>query len=843
MASSDGSVTISVVLGTDDVKKELQGLPNSFKKATSGISDLADELKTGLATAAKVGAAAIGAASAGIAALTKASVDGYAEYEQLTGGVETLFKASSDAVMTYANNAYKTAGLSANDYMTTVTSFSASLLQGLGGDTAKAAEIADLAITDMADNANKMGTDMEAIQNAYQGFAKQNYTMLDNLKLGYGGTQSEMIRLINDSGILNETISDLDNVTFDQMIEAIHVVQTNMGITGTTALEASTTIQGSIASMKSAWTNLLTGIADENQDLDALIGNFVDSVATAGENIIPRVEQILSGIGDLIVRLAPVIAENLPGLIEAILPNLISAVTGLVTSLASVIPELLPVLVDAALQVVDEIGNGLAEKIPGLSVMFENLETVVIAVTAAMVAYKAATAISGIIEALTKATQGQTIAQTLLNAVMNANPFVLIITLIAGLVAALITLWNTNDGFREAVTSAWEAIKEVFSTVVDAIVGFFTETIPDVFNTVVEFFTVTVPNAISSFVSSVGAFFTETIPGFFESFVQWFTELPERIAYWLGYAIGKLISWGQEAIEWVITEVPKIIENIVNFFAELPGKIWEWLVSAVTKIAEWVTSANAKAQEVRERVIETIVNFFKELPGKVWTWLTETISKIGSFITGMGTKIKTEVPKIITTFLNFFKELPGKVLEIGKNIVDGLWNGIKNAWSNLTSKVTGLFGNLVQGIKDGLGIASPSKVFAGIGGFMAEGLAQGIENGMDLAVDAAQDMSNAVQRVAMPNIGNISIPPIATGGIIPTSGEFHSVMNRGATASAEKVSVFSGGSNDYTALLEAILNALNAGQTIKVGETVFGRTAIKAINGITTSSGKFPLKF
>ncbi|MGN0974786.1 MAG: hypothetical protein ACI4OL_02215, partial [Gemmiger sp.] len=690
MASSDGSVTISVVLGTDDVKKELQGLPDSFEKATSGISGLADKLRTGLATAAKVGAAAIGAASAGIAALTKSSIEGYSEYEQLTGGVETLFEASSDAVMKYAKNAYKTAGLSANQYMTTVTSFSASLLQGLGGDTEKAAKIADLAITDMADNANKMGTDMEAIQNAYQGFAKQNYTMLDNLKLGYGGTQAEMIRLINDSGILNETISDLDNVTFDQMIEAIHVVQTNMGITGTTAKEASTTIQGSIASMKSAWTNLLTGIADENQDLDVLIGNFVESVATAGENIIPRVEQILSGIGDLIVRLAPVIAENLPRLIEAILPDLINAVATLATSLASAMPELLSALVDAALQVVDEIGNGLAKKIPGLSVLFENLETVVIAVTAAMVAYKAATAISGIIGALTKATQGQTIAQTLLNAVMNANPFVLIATLIAGLVAALITLWNTNDGFREAVTSAWEAIKEVFSVVVDAIVGFFTETIPAAFNAVVEFFTVTVPNAISSFVDSISTFFTETIPAFFESLVQWFSELPEKIAYWLGFAIGKLISWGAEAIEWVITEVPKIIDNIVNFFAELPGKIWEWLVNTVTKIAEWVTNANAKAQEVRAKVIETIVNFFKELPGKIWTWLTETISKIGSFITDMGTKIKTEVPKIITTFINFFKELPGKVLEIGKNIVDGLWNGIKNAWSNLTSKVTGL---------------------------------------------------------------------------------------------------------------------------------------------------------
>ena len=210
-------------------------------QASNKLSGLSSKLGNGLKTAAKIGTAAVGAAAAGITALTTAAVNNYAEHEQLVGGVETLFKTSSDKVMKYAEGAYKTSGLSANAYMETVTSFSASLLQSLGGDTASAVEYADMAITDMSDNANKMGTSMESIQNAYQGFAKQNYTLLDNLALGYGGTQAEMQRLISDAAKLSDTV-DAQSMSFENIVEAIHVVQTEMGITGTTALEAGRTI-------------------------------------------------------------------------------------------------------------------------------------------------------------------------------------------------------------------------------------------------------------------------------------------------------------------------------------------------------------------------------------------------------------------------------------------------------------------------------------------------------------------------------------------------------------------------------------------------------------------------
>lgn len=336
-------------------------------QASGKLSDLSSKLGNGLKTAAKIGTAAVGAAAAGITALTTAAVNNYAEYEQLVGGVETLFKQSADTVMGYAENAYKTAGLSANEYMSTVTSFSASLLQSLGGDTEAAAKYADMAITDMSDNANKMGTSMEMIQNAYQGFAKQNYTMLDNLKLGYGGTKEEMQRLLDEA----EKISGIeyDISSYADIVDAIHVVQTEMGITGTTAKEASSTISGSIASMKSAWANLITGIADENADMEGLIGNFVDSIVTVGGNLLPRIEQIFLGIGTLIENLAPVIGEALPNLISSVLPSLLSAGFSLLMGLIDGIMDNLDALIEAAFQVIDMLLDGIIDNLPRIVTM------------------------------------------------------------------------------------------------------------------------------------------------------------------------------------------------------------------------------------------------------------------------------------------------------------------------------------------------------------------------------------------------------------------------------------------------------------------------------------------
>lgn len=320
--------------------------------ATGKGASFASKLKSGLTTAAKVGGAAIAAVGTGMVWLAKQAIDSYGDYEQLVGGVDTLFKESSATVQGYAQTAYKTAGLSANEYMETVTSFSASLLQSLGNNTAAAAEMADLAITDMSDNANKMGTDMTAIQNAYNGFAKQNYTMLDNLKLGYGGTKEEMQRLIDDANALNAAQGRLTEYSIDSyadIVSAIHDVQTEMGITGTTSLEASTTIQGSLASMKSAWKNLLTGIADPDQDLGMLINNMVDSAGIALDNLVPLIVNLLPRIATALGTLGKKLTKKLPGIIRTLLPALISGAIGLITGLVTEIPAILAALWDAVI--------------------------------------------------------------------------------------------------------------------------------------------------------------------------------------------------------------------------------------------------------------------------------------------------------------------------------------------------------------------------------------------------------------------------------------------------------------------------------------------------------------
>lgn len=335
-----------------------------FSETSSKAESLAGKLKGGLATAAKVGAAALTAAATGMAALTKASIDQYAKYEQLVGGVDTLFKTASDKVQEYAANAYKTAGMSANEYMDTVTSFSASLLQSLGGDTEKAAQKADQAITDMADNANKMGTGMEMIQNAYQGFAKQNYTMLDNLKLGYGGTKEEMERLLADAEKLSGQKFDISS--YSDIVDAIHVVQTEMGITGTTAKEAASTIQGSVSAAKSAWSNLITGIAADNADLDTLIGNFVSSVETAAGNIIPRVSVMLGGISQLVTSASTTIIPMVITTITDNLPALLQAAVALVGALGQGIIDSLPAITQAAIDILFFLANGLIENLPTL---------------------------------------------------------------------------------------------------------------------------------------------------------------------------------------------------------------------------------------------------------------------------------------------------------------------------------------------------------------------------------------------------------------------------------------------------------------------------------------------
>lgn len=585
---------------------EVQENTGELKKQGSALDGIGDKLKavgSGFATAAKAAAAGIAAASAAVGALVKSSIEGYSECEQLIGGVETLFQSSSDKVVQYANNAYKTAGLSANEYMETVTGFSASLLQSLGGDTAKAAEVADQAITDMSDNANKMGSDMESIQNAYQGFAKQNYTMLDNLKLGYGGTKEEMQRLLSDAEKLSGQKFDLSS--YSDIIEAIHVVQTEMGITGTTAKEASTTIQGSVGAMKSAWENLVTGLAGDSQNLDQLIGNFVDSVATAGENVIPRIETILSGIGEMISKLAPVVAEEAPKLITEVLPSML----------------------DAGAQLLGGVMEGLAGAIPALA--------------------ESCTSIVGF----------------LVENIVNLLPELATATL------AIITTLSSGIA---------ESLPELIPTVVDVVLQ------------IVE--TLTDPANLSNVISAA----LEIITALAEGLIKALPALAER--------------------------VPEIIANIVTT-----------LTSELPKIA---ATAGTIILTLATGLIQAIPNLVKS------------------------------IPQIVSSIVNGFTSQKSQFLDIGKNIVNGVWQGIQNMASWIKQKVSGFFSGIVSSVKGVLGIQSPSKVFAGIGGYMAEGLGQGFGDEMgtvqrNIRRSMAELAGNASGTVRMETV---SAPGLASGG-------------------------------------------------------------------------------
>lgn len=472
----------------DDCNEEIEDTGKKAEKSGEGLANFASKLGKGLATAAKIGAAAVGAAATGIAALTTAAVNNYAEYEQLVGGVETLFKDSANTLMSYASEAYKAQGISANEYMSLATSFSASLLQSLEGDTKKAVEATNLAITDMSDNANKMGTSMELIQNAYNGFAKANYTMLDNLKLGYGGTKEEMARLIADAAALSDTV-DAQSMSFDNIVEAIHVVQTEMGITGTTAAEAASTISGSVASMGAAWSNLVTGLADDEADFDALMNNFVGSVKTVAGNIAPRIGIALNGVGKLIKEIVPVAMQYIPQIIGEFLPTIGEAAIGIVTSIGTAIFDNIDQILEWGQNMLDTLLEGINSNTGNISsvvteilttfgsFVLENLPEIIMAGINILIAL-----VSGIVEAIPElATAATNAIIELAGYLVSAENLEKIISLGSDLINALVEGFQNVlellipigediiDSIKQGISDAWEGLKTWFNDLWDSL--------------------------------------------------------------------------------------------------------------------------------------------------------------------------------------------------------------------------------------------------------------------------------------------------------------------------------------------------------------------------------------
>lgn len=439
----------------EDSGKQAEKSSEGFTVMKGVLANLASKaIVSAISGLKKLGTTAVG--------VGKQAVASYAEYEQLVGGVETLFKESSDKVQDYAAKAYKTAGISANRYMEQATSFSASLLQGLGGDTAKAAEIADMAIVDMADNANKMGTSIEMIQNAYQGFAKQNYTMLDNLKLGYGGTKSEMARLVKESGILGKageelTAKNLDQkVSFDQIIKAINITQQRMGITGTTSKEAASTISGSVSSMKASWSNLLTSIADDNADLEKSVDEFVQSTITASQNLVPRVKQVVEGIKKLIYTIINEVFPKLKKEIPQLAP-LIDTFNWFIKNKSLVVGAVSAMVGAFALNKILSFTKTMSDVAKSilLAATTTTAATTATNINTAAEAVNTAGKVAG-----TAATGALTAATNLLNAAWKANPIGLVITGVSALIGVFALLKSRTNEATEAQREQSKALEE-----------------------------------------------------------------------------------------------------------------------------------------------------------------------------------------------------------------------------------------------------------------------------------------------------------------------------------------------------------------------------------------------
>ena len=601
--------------GVSEAEKEIKGLSSTAEKSSSKIGSVFKGIGKVGATVGKAVGGAMLAAGTAVAGLVTASTSAYAEYEQLVGGVDTLFGKSSKKVQQYAENAYKTAGMSANQYMTTVTSFSASLLQSLGGDTEAAADKADMAITDMSDNANKMGTSMESIQNAYQGFAKQNYTMLDNLKLGYGGTKEEMERLLADA----EKISGIhyDISSYADVVDAIHVIQTEMGITGTTSKEAAGTISGSMASVKGAWTNLITAMASDNLPLDEYISKFVDSASAMLTNMLPRIQQALVGVVQLVNELAPIIIGKIPELLSQLLPSIIQAATGLVDSIVAILPELintlvtsvLPQLLSALTTIINSIISALPSVMQSLCSALPTLIPLLINGLVSMIV-TLCTNFSSIIQPIIDILPELIVS--IVNALLSNLPALIsgLVQLTVGIVKALpqilAGLWQALTTLCSQATSSLftkigEWIRQLFPKsadnifkVLDTIKSAFkthVDNIKQIFSVVVEF--ISVPFKLA----------WNAIKTVWNIVVDYFKMIWNNIK--AVFSVVDSVLAGDFEGAW--NGIKQIWSNVVGFFKNIISNI----KNAFSNVGEILTSPFRKAKDAIKKIVDNIKGFFK----------------------------------------------------------------------------------------------------------------------------------------------------------------------------------------------------------------------------------------
>lgn len=749
---------------------------SEFEKGLSNAKTVAGKvangIKTGVGAIAKASVAAVGAASAGLTALTKQALDASASYEQLKGGVETLFGAGGMSVQEYADsvgksvdevqghydklmsaqdkvmqnsyNAFKTAGMSSNEYMETVTSFSASLLQSVAGDTNVAADIADMAIQDMSDNANKMGTSMESIQNAYQGFAKQNYTMLDNLKLGYGGTKAEMERLLADAEKLSGQKYSIESLM--DVYNAIHVVQEEMGITGTTAKEAAGTIEGSVGSMKAAWENLVTAFGSTDMPIDTFVTNFVDSIGTAANNVVPRIGQIVSSIGvvfpdlvgnlfdslkstieetdlgntlldgvDTLVTNAAKVLESMVGSIFGgdNLTNLIERAAGTVGTIGEsiwnilklgmeVIPEKLPEIIDILSGMITGAVDTITEDLPAIT---ESITSTIEKLIGGISEFLRSDSGANLIPAVIQSVIDIALAiadnyQPILSAVMDAIPKIVdaIVSNLDGIIdAGTQIIEKFIGGITSDDGSLLDAAVEVVMKLVDAV----TENIDDILiaaETLIMALLdgLTKPETLEKILSAGTTVFIKIVEGLASatgSLLGFTDQFTNDVATWLleydwvglGLAIVNGIADGILRIEGV--------QEAVDGFAEV------WAIGYLA-IEEFVANVKAKwdefwtnMEELWSKVHDGIENF-KTNWTDFWANVVETLQ----------TKVEEFKGKIEAIPMKF-AELVDNARSWGTDMIQNFIDGITEKWEALKSKVSGV----AQMVRDFIGFSEPKK--------------------------------------------------------------------------------------------------------------------------------------
>lgn len=581
-------------------------------QASGEVDKISDGIKNKLGAAAKAGVAAAAAVGTATIAIGKTALDAYSNYEQLVGGIDTLFKSSSAKMQQYAANAYQTAGVSANRYMEISTSFAAALINSLGGNTEAAADMANTAITDMSDNANKMGTSLETVQEAYMSLSRGNYEMLDSLKLGYGGTKSELERLLSDAEKFSAAqgkVRDFSVDSYSDIVEAIHIVQDEMGITGTTAEEAATTIEGSVNMAKAAWENWLAGLGNEDADMEGLTDQLVGSVVTAGENIIPRVGQIMETLGQTIADYAPAVGHYLRATLITVLPESVQgplqdAFTGadkVFGRLADVFNDNLKPAADAANSVFSAISSGV-------KTFGDNVNELVLPA----------------IDTLSPA------FNDFFGAIQTAQPLLEFIANIIGI------------GLAAAISTAIKLFAAITEVVAFVITGF-----------------AQLYEDISGFVTGVVQFFTVDLPNAINALVQWFAQLPGNIAAFLSTVIANVSSWVANMAANAVNAGSRFISGIAGFLSALPGNVASWLSGVISTVVGWVSQFASNATSAASQFASNLINGLASIPGQVTSIGSNIIQGMVNGVTGAAGRLIDSVKGAVDDAINAAKNLLG----------------------------------------------------------------------------------------------------------------------------------------------------------------------------------------